>query len=322
MREVVVLGGYGRLGSACVEELLAATDCRIVIAGPSVQRAERAALGHGRRARGAYANAADPRAVEDAIGGAAAVVSCASSPPLAALDFAIETRVPFVSLTPVAFGSASMATLGERAWESQTPVVVHAGAVPGLPCTAADLLVRRFDRVQTLRIASTGVAGGPDPLSLATLRELVDAGDLRALRDWRPPTRFRFPGGTRLVRERPSADLAGFAATHTVDSVHYYEPDSGLLGAAAARLLGWRPARTFTLVAEAWASEREPLGRVVVRARSPWNAAAIAAAEVVCGMLARTVPAGLLLPHEAVGPDALFGRLEKRGARVLGPEHV
>lgn len=323
MKEVVVLGGYGRLGSACVEELLATTDCRIVIAGPSVQRAERAALAYGRRAYGAYANAADPRAVEDVVSRSSAVVACASSPPLAALDRALETRTPFVSLTSISLGAASMTALAERAWEAQTPVVFHAGAVPGLPCIAADLLLRRFERVRTLRIASTGLGGAP-ALSLAALREMAGRSDLRELRElwsWRPPRRFRFPGGVRLVSEVRSADLDGFAAGHCVGSVHYYEPDAGPIGAASASLFGWREPRTFTLVAEAYVDDAnaKPAGRLVLRARSPVRAAAIAASAIVRGVLAHSVPAGLLLPYEAVSPAALLELFEKRGARVLGP---
>lgn len=317
MREVVVLGGYGRLGSACVEELIATTDCRVVIAGPSVQRAERAALAHGLRARGAYANVADPRAVEEALRGAAAVVSCASSPPLAALDRAIESRIPFVSLTSMSLGAATLSTLGERSWEAQTPVVIHAGAVPGLPCVSAELLLRRFKQVSSLRIASTGIGNGAAAFSLRALR---DTFDWRELRGWRPPRRFRFPGGVRLVSEARSADLDGFARTHCVDAVHYYEPDAGPIGAASASLFGWREPQTFTLVAEARLDDQgPPVGRLVLRVQDPLRAAAIPAGALVRGILGGSVPAGLLLPHEALGPALLLERLAKRGARVLGP---
>ena len=47
--------------------------------------------------------------------------------------------------------------------------------------------------------------------------------------------------------------------------------------------------------------------------------AAIAASAIVRGVLARSVPAGLLLPYEAVSPAGLLELFEKRGARVLGP---
>ena len=313
-----MLGGYGRLGTACVEELLDTTDCRIVIAGPSVQRAERAALSFGPRTRGTYANAADPRALDEVVGGAAAVLTCTSSPPLAALERVLETRTPLVSLSPIALGQGGLTTLGERAWEAQTPIVIHAGAVPGLPGVAAELLLRRFERVRTLRIASTGVYP-PAPLSLSALREMSDARDLSQLLAWRPPKRFRFPGGVRLVAEATSADLSGFEHSHCVDGVHYYELDAGPIGAAAARLFRWLPPRTFSLVAEAWVGNRkEPAGRIVLRAQSAFRAAAIAGGALVRGILAGSVSAGLLLPHEAVGPAALLSTFEKRGARVLG----
>ncbi|MBW2413211.1 MAG: saccharopine dehydrogenase NADP-binding domain-containing protein [Deltaproteobacteria bacterium] len=318
MRDVVVLGGYGRVGSACVDELISTTSCRVVIAGPSVQRAERAALTRGPRACGAYANAADPRALGDALGGAAAIVSCASSPPLAALEYALETRTPFVSVTRMGLAESRLRQLGERAWEAQTPIVVHAGAVPGLPGIAADALLRRFDEVRALRIASTGI-GTPEPESWGdALRDTIARRDFRAVAAWRLPQRFRFPGGVRLVSLGSSLDLAGFEQSHQVDAVRYCEPDRGPIGKAAAALFGWRNPESFTLVAEAFVgSGREPAGRVVVRAESPERAAAATAALLVRRILDGSVPAGVLRPHEALSPAAALDALDKRGVRVL-----
>ncbi len=315
MRDVIVLGGYGRVGSACVEELIATTNCRVVIAGPSVQRAERAALAHGARACGAYANAADPRALDDVLAGAAAIVACTSTPPLAALERALATRVPFVSVTRMGLAQDRLRRLCERAWEAQTPIVVHAGAVPGLPGIAADALLRDFERVRALRIASTGI-GAPSPQRSF---DALARRNFRELAGWRPPQHFRFPGGVRLVAPQSSLDLVGFAQSHCVDSVRYYEPDRGPIGAAAAALFGWRTPESFTLVAEAYVEGRgeEPAGRVVVRASSPERAAAATAGVLVRGILAGSVPAGVLRPHEAVSPAVALEALDKRGVRVL-----
>ena len=314
-----MLGGYGRVGSACVEELISTTSCRVVIAGPSVQRAERAALAWGARACGAYANAADPRALDDALPDAAAIVACTSSPPLAALERALETRVPFVSVTRMGLAQSRLRQLGERAWEAQTPVVVHAGAVPGLPGITADALLRRFERVRSLRIASTGI-GTPQPERwFEALRDTVAGRDLHELTRWRPPQRFRFPGGVRLVAPGSSLDLADFAQSHQVDAVRYCEPDRGPIGAAAASLFRWRSPESFTLVAEAYVEGggAEPAGRVVVRAESPERAAAATAGLLVRAILAGSVPAGVLCPHQAVSPATALGALDKRGVRVL-----
>ena len=319
MREVVVLGGYGRVGRACVEELISTTNCRVVIAGPSVQRAERAALAHGARACGAYADAADSRALDDVLTGAAAIVACTSSPPLAALERALETRVPFVSVTRMALAQDRLQRLGERAWEAQTPIVVHAGAVPGLPGIAADALLRRFERVRALCIASTGIGAPPPQRPFDAVRDALARRDFRELARWRLPRRFRFPGGVRLVTLESSLDLASFAQAHCVDDVRYYEPDRGPIGAAAAALFGWRSPESFTLVAEAYVEGRgvEPAGRIVVRAASPERAAAATAALLVRGILAGSVPAGVLRPHEAVSPAKALEALDKRGVRVL-----
>jgi len=312
VHNVVVLGGYGRLGSACVSELLETTPCRIVVAGPSVQRAERAALLHGERVRGAYANAADPRTVGDVLSGADLVISCCSVPPLAALERALEARVPLLSLTRMTLSHSTTDALSESAWDAGIPVILHAGATPGLPGLTADFLLRRLERARLLRIASTG---NGDP---ARLRLPTRLGDLR------PPQRFHFPGGVRLMQRVASPDLDGFAEGHCVDRLQYLEPDSGAFGAAAARLLGWRAPRTFTLVAEAW-RERvtgRPDARLVLRAESSQRAAAVTAGALARAVLDGTLPAGVLTPHEALNPAAFLDTLAKRGVRVLhgGPD--
>ena len=129
MGQVLVVGGYGIVGLACVRELAETADVRIVLAGRSVQRAEQAAMAFGENVQGVYANAADPRTLRSLLPGTDALVCCPGSEALAALDAALEGRVPFVGLSPDLLDPSVTANLAERAWTSQVPVVLGAGAV-------------------------------------------------------------------------------------------------------------------------------------------------------------------------------------------------
>jgi saccharopine dehydrogenase-like NADP-dependent oxidoreductase len=99
MHEIIVLGGYGRVGRHCVSELVETTRARVVVAGRSIQRAEQVASVFGERARPAYANATDPRTLQPLIPGAVAVLTCCGPSTQAVLEIAVETRVPFIGLT-------------------------------------------------------------------------------------------------------------------------------------------------------------------------------------------------------------------------------
>ena len=133
MRPIVVLGGYGRLGRACVLELAAQTHAPLRIAGRNAQRAESLALSLGERAAPCYADAADPRILARALEGASAVIACCGGDLRTALQCALELRVPFVGLSPLPLDTRGKAHVGELAWRAQVPVVLHAGAVPGFP---------------------------------------------------------------------------------------------------------------------------------------------------------------------------------------------
>ena len=122
MTEVIVLGGYGRVGSLCVRELLETTSARVVVAGRNAQRAESVALGFGERASGAYIDARDPRTFADQLESADLVVCCSGGEPIAALDAALETRTPFLCLSSFWLDPRATRNIAERAWQAQAPM--------------------------------------------------------------------------------------------------------------------------------------------------------------------------------------------------------
>jgi NAD(P)-dependent dehydrogenase (short-subunit alcohol dehydrogenase family) len=327
MREahVVVLGGYGALGSRCARELVEATAARVIVAGPSAQRAEQAAMSCGERARGAYADAADRRTLARVLEGAQAVVVCSGGDWTPVLASALELRVPVVGASTLVLDERAERLLAERAWQAQVPVVLHAGAVPGLCGLLAEWLVRRQRQIDALRVASTGAweetATARRDVAAARARQAPPAG-WNAGRRVAPralPPRFEFaePIGTRGMRAARAADLERFPETHVVGSFVYLEPDPGPIVRGLGRVLGLAPPPGFAVAAEAWArNEATPRDWIAVQAPDALAAAAPALGVLVGALLAGRIPGGLWTPREALNPHSALDAMAKRGLRV------
>jgi hypothetical protein len=312
---IAVLGGYGALGGAVVAELLRTTVLGIVIAGRNEQQARRVALALGERTRGAYADASDPRTLPDLLDGAALAISCASGLPRAVLERAVALRVPLIDLTPLPLERGARRALGERAWEARVPIVVHAGAVPGLAGVAAEFLVRRTGAPERLRIASSGPWHGTEGAraDLAELERLQKSQEplLARLRAAPGAEPFPPPIGRMRVRARRAPELEGFRELHGVGELSYVEADPGPLG----RLLGRAPGEGFALRAVARARGGRECELLVTAPDVPSAAAALAAA-LARAALRRELPAGLCAAHEARNPGVLLGELRGAGLGV------
>lgn len=324
MRAVVILGGYGRLGRLCVHDLAGRVNAPLVVAGRNLQRAESLALSFGERARGVYAEAHDTRSLTRALDGAGALVACCGGDQLVALQIATELRVPFIGLSPVGLEPRSRARLAELAWRAQIPVVLWAGALPGLPGILAEALVRRLPAIRELRIASTGAYAETETArrDLHALARLAGDASRRGSRArWLPELwRFEEPIGTRPVSPAYSPDLDGFAESHCVDELVYLEPPTGLLVRSLRQLVGQRPVAGFGLAAVARCEDdprAEPAARIELFAQNPLLPAAALAGVLTAAILAGgIVPAGLSTPREALNPAFALGELEKRAIRI------
>jgi hypothetical protein len=322
MSRAIVVGGYGQLGSRCVNELVETTQTEVVVAGRSAQRAERLALAHGDRVRGAYADASDARTLHPLVPGADCLVICSGPDCLPALEVALEARVPFIAAGPVGIETSAQRILAERAWSAQVPIVLEAGAAPGLAGVAAERLVRALPEIEALRIASTG-PWNRTPASQATVERAREASE-RARHPgggWlpAPPRRVRLdlpaPLGRRTLRAVPAPDLDGFREAHCVGSLVYLEPARGPLERAMEWMVGALPPSSFVLRAEATGPKGET-AFVQIEAVDPPLAAAVSLGTLVRGALAGRIPAGLCAPREALNPVAHLDALEKRGLRV------
>lgn len=322
------MGGYGRLGSLVVRELVETTTVDVVVAGRSIQRADELALSCGERVGGAYADAADGRTLRALVPGASAVVACCGDDALAVLETALEARVPFLSPGAAPLEPRTERSVRERAWSARLPVVMHAGAVPGLPAVLCEWLVRRIPDIDLLRVASTGPWLGTETARRDVAR--ARAGARRRLeyreRIWtRAPARsvrWEFPGlGERSLRPSLTPDLAAFPEGHRVESLCALEPDPGWLERGLERALRLPTRSDFAASAEAYAAAAvgRPTLRIGVAGADVTQAAAAVLGALVRAVLARRAPAGLSTPRDAVNPSVLLDALEKRRVRVLTP---
>ena len=324
MSQVIVVGGYGHLGSRCVNELVETTLAEVVVAGRSAQLAERLALGYGDRVRSAYADASDARTLHPVIPGADCLVLCSGPDCLPALEIALEARVACIVVGPVGLERTSRRILSERAWSAQVPIVLEAGAVPGLAGVAAEQLVRALPEIEALRIASTGpwVRTRASRSSVEAAREAL--GRARQYRDgeWLPAARGRrvrldVPGPLGRQRLRPisAPELDGFPEAHCVGSLVYLEPTRGPLESAMEWVAGARPPSSFVLRAEATGPAQQE-AFVQIEADDPSQAAAASLGALVQAALSGHIAAGVSAPSEALNPAAHLAALEKRGLRV------
>lgn len=322
--DVIVLGGYGRLGAAVVEEIAETTHARAIVAGRSIQVAEELAARFGERAAGAYADASDVRTLRPLLADARLVVGCSGSESLAALEVALELRVPYLSARPLVLDPHTRHSIGERAWRAGIPAILHAGALPGLPSVLCEWLVRRVPAIHTLRIASTGPWIGTE----TARRDVARVREARPLeyreRAWSRGRRHAAsmelpePIGARQVRPAHALDLDGFPEAHCVENLAYLEPEPGPVTRGLEWALGLEPNREFGLVAEAHVDPPagEPALSISLFARDAVSLAAAAIGGMARAALSRRLHAGLLTPREALPPTQLLDVLEKRGATI------
>jgi putative NAD(P)-binding protein len=316
-RPIVVLGGYGRIGRLCVQELVARTRAPIKIAGRNAQRAESVALSFEERASASYTDASQPRVLARTLEGAAAVVACCGGDLGGALQATLELRVPFVGLSPIPLGARGRAHVAELAWKAQVPIVLHAGALPGIPGLLAESLVRRLPSIRRLEIASTGPFAKSDTArrDQSAAHESL-AGEASAARRLPELWTFAEPVGRRALVRSASADLEGFTASHLVDELRYLEPPEGWLTRAFASVLRAAGGAGFAVAARAFCGASEPEAELEVSAADPLGPAAAIATVVTAAILQGHVPAGLASVREAISPALALGELEKRGVRV------
>ncbi len=317
MHEVIVLGGYGRLGRYCVHHLVENTLARVVVAGHNIQRAESCALQYPKRARAVYAESSDSRTLQHALQGASMLIACCGNDLSTVLETCLEMRVPFLGLTPISLSEPQRERIGEMAWEANLPVVLNAGALPGLPGVLAEALVRRFPVIPEIRIASTGPWYETDTAisDVRSFKKQNEAPGGNATGRFTPLLwNFDPPIGPRPVRPRASADLDHFVESHCVDKMVYLEPSFAGVTRGVDRLLRRKEPPLFGIAAEALLEPgtSNPDASIEIAAAHPLLPAAVIARTVVAAKLAGELPSGLLALREAINPIHILSEYSVR----------
>ena len=242
-------------------------------------------------------------------------MSCCGGDPLVALQTALELRVPFVGLSPARIEPRSRAHLAELAWRAQVPVVLWAGALPGLPGVLAEALVRKLPAIGRLRIASTGsyletetarredrAATPPGDVSrLESLRRLVPScgsfaepiGARPVVPSWSPELSTASPRATASGRSTTSSRRAARSA------------------ARSRRLVAREPGAGFALAATASCDPdpaAPPTAGIELFAHNVLIPAAALASAITGAILDGAVPAGALHAARGASPGAGAGR--------------
>jgi hypothetical protein len=258
-----------------------------------------------------------------ALEGAGALVACCGGDQLVALQTALELRVPFVGLSPVWLEPKTRTRLAELAWRAQVPVVLSAGALPGLPGILAEALVRQLPAIRRLRIASTGSNAGTVTSRRDPQRSPTPGGNASARGAFRRrlPELWRFaaPIGMRAVVPSSSPDLEGFVESHCVETLTFLAPPLGVISRSLTRLVARQLDTGFGLAATA-VCDSDPAAPattgIELYAQNIMTPAAALATALTVAILEGRVPAGLSTPREVLHPAIALGELEKRGVRI------
>lgn len=99
-RGILIVGGYGVVGSRIAADLAPDYPDRIIVAGRNLARAQAVATAIGHGVRGRAADATLSSSTADALGDAALVMSCIDQPGWCLLLAAIERGLRYTDITP------------------------------------------------------------------------------------------------------------------------------------------------------------------------------------------------------------------------------
>ena len=211
-QDILIVGGYGVVGSRIAHELAPEFAGRLLIAGRNAQRAQGAAVVVGHDTRPGVIDVEDPSSIAAALEGVAVVVNCIDQPRRLLLSAALERGLGYTDITPhlVQLGrGAAFEKIDAQARASGARVVLGTGIVPGI----SNVMVRALadalggaDEIETSLLLDPRDISGPASLEYF-LQELamsfdvhIDGADFRK-RAFSEPRLVEYP---QPVGPRPS----------------------------------------------------------------------------------------------------------------------
>jgi saccharopine dehydrogenase-like NADP-dependent oxidoreductase len=223
---ILIVGGYGVVGSRIAADLAPDFPDRVIVAGRHRNRADAAAAAIGHGARGQRIDVTDASSTAQALDSVAVAVNCIDQPDRALLWAAIERGLAYTDITPhlVDLGRGqAFEHVDSAAKAAGARVLLGAGMVPGISNVIVRALMNRVggaDRIETSLLLSADDLSGPASFDYL-LQELamvfnvhVDNADHRT-RPFTQPRAVDYPApvGTRRAYLFPFSDQVLYPRT-------------------------------------------------------------------------------------------------------------
>ena len=351
---ILIVGGYGVVGSRIAAQLAADFPDRLVVAGRHLDRAEAAAAAIGHEVRARQVDVRVPSSIAAALTGVEVAVNCIDQPERGLLSAAIERGLAYTDITPhlTALGrGAAYEHVDAAARTAGARILLGAGLVPGISSVMVRALADTLggaDRIDTALLLNAGDLTGPGSFDYL-LQELtmdfalhVDGADQPA----RPYTRPRIvqypaPAGPRPGYVFPFSDQVLYPRTmgaRTAVTRLSVDPPaiSGLLAllvrTGAARLTARPRVRhalgrlrhrrsaaqslsPYALRVDVWHGART--GSATLTGTGQAHATATGAAALVRSLVdGEVAQPGAWMPEQVIEPARFFHRLALAGLRV------
>ncbi len=178
---ILILGGYGMTGRQLAEILLQETTARLALAGRTLSKAHALAKAlndrfPGERARGVFADAADPASLQAAFQGIDVVV-VASSTSAFTREVACAALAAGADYLDIQYSTAKIRQLQSLAGEITAAgrcFITDGGFHPGLPAALVRYAALQFDELHSAQVGSViKIDWGELDLGQATMEEFV-----------------------------------------------------------------------------------------------------------------------------------------------------
>lgn len=340
--QILVVGGYGEVGSRIAGILEAAHAGTVVVAGRNPGRAAT-----GRPAR--RIDVEDPAAIDAALTGVDVVVACVRQREPLLLHAAVRRGLAYTSIAPPWLAWRELERLHREAQGTGARIVAAAGLEPGISSMLARIATDRLeiiDAIETALLLGVGDAYGSDSMAflveeLAQSYEILVDARLHPAKAFGAKTVVEFPDpiGRRLAYTMPFRDQLYYP--HTLGartSIARLALDPPWIARAISALLRFG-ARTltqragprdaihrwtaslrrryvdadrFALVVQARGGDR--IVRATLSGRGQAQATAIGAAAIAHALAAREMnQPGVWLAEQVIDPDRFLARLADAG---------
>lgn len=349
---ILIVGGYGVVGSRIAADLAADFPDRLLLAGRHLDRAEStaAAIGHGARGRQVDVTAAS--SIAAALDGVSVVVNCIDQPERGLLWAAIERGLAYTDITPhlTSLGrGAGYERVDAAARAAGARILLGAGLVPGISSVIVRTLANELggaDRIETALLLGADDLSGPGSFDYL-LQELtmgfdvhVDGSD-RPSRPYTAPRVVTYPApvGPRRAYLFPFSDQVLYPRTMgartvitrlSVDPPRMSRLLSLLVRTGAARLTARPPLRAAlarlrrtapdAVARYALRIDVEHAGRAATATLTGYgqaHATATGTAALVRSLAGgEVIQPGAWMPEQVIEPEPFLDRLASAGLRV------